>query len=287
MCSKKTLQDLIGYNTVDNFLVICEHDSFKRKILRDLGETKKLQIFDYNGRKAKFSFLKIFFKYRLKKTVVISEYFNLIPRITSLVTNSESISVIYGIISKKKLRPLRSKIWLLNTIFHPLYAKKYIVINRINTFNTISKNFFNSQVDFVKLDRKIKNTKTGNYALWISQCWEEDNLHALESFQQKCISELNQKISLIVVSHPRDDTKKYINFKKTLQSLEETMGFMELNGKPKTVFGIASSALLELWDYKLNVIRLENEQSKYFIDEEEEILLIPSMIFEKLKRYTP
>lgn len=267
------------FNKVQRIVIVCEHESFRKKLIEDIPSIldKNHCVIFYKNRQVtnlSFStFLNLLLTAFSRNTIVVSEYFNLIPRIVSLVTFSESISIIYGILTKNNFKKKNIKS---SPLFTSLYANRFYIINRVETFELIKKHFLHSKSTFIDIPRKIKNCETANYCLWISQCWEEDGQNEIESFQRLLINNLSNFTELIVVKHPRDHIKKYNHIpNKTLMQINSIFDYVENKGRPMYTFGFSSSALLELYDYNFNVLRFEDENISMFNSNNKDIKRIP------------
>lgn len=256
------------FNKVQRIVIVCEHESFRKKLIEDIPSILDINhcvIFYKNRKVTNLSFstlLNLVLTAFSKNTIVVSEYFNLIPRIVSLVTFSESISIIYGVLTKNNFK---KKSIIPSPLFTSLYAHHFYIINRVETFELVKKHFLYSKSTFIDIHRKIKNYETANYCLWISQCWEEDGQNEIESFQKLLINKLSNITELIIVKHPRDHINKYNHIpNKTLMQMNSIFDYVENKGKPMYTFGFSSSALLELYDYNFNVLRFEDDNISMF-----------------------
>lgn len=256
------------FNKVQRILIICEHESFRKKLFEDIPSILDKNHFVIFYRKRKITnwnfsiYLNLISTAFSKKTIVVSEYFNLIPRLISFITFSESMSILYGVLTKNNFKKKNIK---LSPLFTSLYANHFYVVNRIETLQLVKKHFPHSRTTFIDLQRKVENSELGNYCLWISQCWEEDNLNEIESFQKLLINKLSNLTELIIVKHPRDHNNKYCDLRNaTLTQINSIFDFVEKNGLPKYTFGFSSSALLELKDYNFRVLRFEDKNVSKF-----------------------
>lgn len=250
-----------------NILIVCEHNSFKKKIFADLPALTNLNylIIYYKNRKISQLNIKLLFKifsYFFKSnSLVISEYFNFIPRLIAIITRSHSLSVIYGVLTKNNFN-IQSKYPF--TFIKPLFADTFYVVNREYTSDILKSNMPKSLIKLFKINRNIKG-KISNYCLWVSQCWEEDKNYSIEKFQKELILKISKISNLIVVMHPRENSDKYKNFNfEIILNINSVFELIKERGLPKYVFGLSSSALLELKDYNLNVFRFENSIVREF-----------------------
>lgn len=277
--------DLIRQFKISKIIIVLEHNSFKEKLLEDFELPKNIEIITYNGRSLNFSFFKLFKMFFFTKTLVVSEYYNLIPRIVTIITNSRSISILYGITNESKVKFPKPYLRLINKVFCPFYADSFLIINRMSTKKVFEKKFGTTKVKFLKLKRN-KFLKTNEiYSIWISQCWIEDRLDEIEIFQKSCINKISSFTNLVIVKHPRDKASKYDNSNLVLDNMSEATKFFKVKGEPINVFGIASSALLELNDHGFNVIRLENKFTKQYTHDLVEIRALKSIYQEQLINY--
>jgi len=273
----------------DLIIVLSEHESFEKKIKSDFSFNRNCEVIyaRYTGKKIVSS--SIFYLVKracFKKSLVISEYFNFIPRFLSLITFSKSISIVYGVVTERNFRNFRNyKLSFLNKFLNSLYADIFIVVNRKYSFELFRKYFKNQKIYLKNFDRKFSNQKiNNNYCMWISQCWKEDGNLKIEDLQIKAIRNLNLHCDLKIVMHPRDTSFKYKNYENDIiYSLNNAIDYCELNGFPKYVFGIASSALLEFTDYNCNVIRFENSESIDFSKRNIELKSLKVISFSEIK----
>ena len=273
------------------YIIVCEHNSFKKKIEQDfnVSELNNLIWIYYSGNglqnmNLKKTFL-LFFAF-FSKSIVVSEYFNFIPRLISILTLSKSISVIYGVLTSNNFKNTKKNhSFLSSRLTHKLYADHFLIINRKQTHQLIKSNFKSKRVDFIEIKRTLKTVKNkSQYCLWISQCWGEDGHKQIEKLQQKCIARLNLFFEVVVVCHPRDSKTKYETLQnKKLYSLNNAIEFCKNNAPPNYVFGIASSALLEFKDYGQKVLRFRNKEVDSFVSNNFEIDEIKSIDLEAVK----
>lgn len=273
------------------YIIVCEHNSFKKKIEQDfnISEINNLIWIYYRGNSLKKMSLKktvLLFLTFFSKSTVVSEYFNFIPRVISLLTLSKSISIIYGVLTENNFKKKNKfNIFLFSRLTHKLYADHFLIINRKQTHELIRANFKNKRIDYIEINRTLKAGKNkSQYCLWISQCWREDGHHHIEKFQQKCIARLNRFFKVVIVCHPRDSKAKYGTFQnKKLFSLNNAIEFCKTNAPPNYVFGLASSALLEFKDYGQKVIRFKNKYVESFVSNNFEIEEIKSIDLNDIK----
>ena len=261
---RKEVSDIVKKHKIKHIILIHEQQAFKDKLLTDFDLPSDILSIRYSKKRVETSSLCKAFKLRFKKTLVIAEYFNYIPRILTLLTSSIGLCVLYGVLPENKLNKPKSKFRLVNLVFCPFYSDYFIVINRNQTYNKFKNAFVDKKISFINVKRKELDKSKVSYSVWISQCFAEDGLYDVEKFQNWCISLISKKNNLIVIKHPRDAEEKHKNSRKVLASLSEGLKYFEKNGKPETIYGISSSALLELYDYGCNVVRIENEIFNYW-----------------------
>ena len=277
--------DLINHFNISKIIIVLEHNAFKEKLLMDFELPDNVEIISYSGRTYNFFFFKLFYKFFFTKTLIIGEYYNLIPRIVTLITNSRSISILYGITNELKVKSPKFYLRLINKLFCPFYADSFLIINRISTKKIFEKKFGTTKVNFLKLKRNNFSKANEIYSIWISQCWIEDGLNEIEIFQKSCINKLSSLTNLVIVKHPRDKVSKYNNSNLVLDNMSEATRYFKAKGQPANVFGIASSALLELHDCGLNVIRVENKSTRQFVDGIIEIEALQSITKNQIINY--
>ena len=276
-------------NDVKLYIVISEHKSFEEKFQNDFILNKKSTVvfLNYSSKKIRINSWKDFFiilKYFFEKTIVISEYYNFVPRLVSIFSNSFSLSIIYGVLTENNFNISYSfRLKFLKKLLTPLYADQFIIVNRQYSYELLKKYFFKQTIDFININRKFKNTfiDSKNYCLWISQCWEEDGHFEIEKFQKECISKIIAFHDLIIVKHPREKNNKYLN-QVVLDSLNNAVQYCELNGSPKYVYGISSSALLEFKDYDMKVFKFENSFVRDFNSNNVDLMEIKTLTFSEL-----
>ena len=138
-----------------NILIVCEHNSFKQKIFADLPAITNLNylIIYYKNRKISQLNIKLLFKifsYFFKSnSLVISEYFNFIPRLIAIITRSHSLSVIYGVLTKNNFN-IQSKYPF--TFIKPLFADTFYVVNREYTSDILKSNMPKSFIKLFKIN---------------------------------------------------------------------------------------------------------------------------------------
>ena len=265
-------------NNLKNVILVCEDKSFLSKINDDFNLNIVLTII-YEKRKItslKFS-RNIFFIF-FRKTTLITEYPNLVPRLISLITFSKINAIIYGFLNSKNFKKKLYKVRFLNLIYISLYADYYYIINREGTFNTLKSIFGIKRVKLIKLTRPklFLADKKNNDIIWISQCWGEIGELGMEEKQQKCINYFHFTQKLIIVSHPRDKTEKYKSF-NYIDSILDFKKYILNNGAPKLVLGFTSSALLEINEMGVNVKRITDCEIEKIILEEVEFQSIDKL----------
>lgn len=291
MISKVTLDNY--FKDVKLYIVVSEHKSFEEKFKNDfkVNENSIFVFLKYSGKKISLNNYNDFFiilKHLFKKSIVISEYYNFLPRIISVFSNSFSLSIIYGVLTENNFKNFYNfRLKFFQKLLTPLFADQFIIVNRKYSYELIKKYFFKQTVDLVNMNREFKkNIKhSKNYCLWISQCWEEDRHFEIEKFQKECITKIGFLHDLIIVKHPRDKVDKYLN-QKSVDSLNNAVKYCESNGYPKHVFGISSSALLEFKDYGVNVFKFENSFVRDFNSSNVDLLEINTLTFLELDTTT-
>jgi hypothetical protein len=129
------------------YIIVCEHNSFKEKIEQDfnISEINNLIWIYYSGNGLKNMNLKktfLLFLAFFSKSTVVSEYFNFIPRLISILTLSKSISVIYGVLTSNNFKNTKKNhSFFFSRLTHKLYADYFLIINRKQTHQLIRSNF--------------------------------------------------------------------------------------------------------------------------------------------------
>ena len=254
------MENIYDYiNKKDSFIIlVIEDDSFHLKIKKDFNLKPNILI-KYSKRKIlKIYFYEFSYKVLFQKRILISEYFNAIPRIIGFLTIATTLSIIYGSLSYDNFKKRRS--WIKKLLI-PLYADNYLVVNRKATFETLNA-IYPKKVNFISIERQKPVIKKSNkFNVWISQAWAEIGREDIELFQQQCINRLQRKNDLYIVLHPRDTSSKYTCFEdsRKINNISGLMELIEKVGYPKKIYGLTSSVLLELRDYNIEATRIEHE----------------------------
>jgi len=271
------MQDFLDTHQKSICLVVCENDVFYRKLCHDYSLPDGHIRVDYQERCLLDSWTRVIWLCLFKRSIVITEYPNAVPRIISLVTNSKLISVIYGIVTPEKLvkhQPSR----LVNLVCTSLFADHYYVVRRQGTYNSLQLAHGSDRVSLVLgKSSKHKCIAIVDKCIWISQCWGEDGYDEIEKFQQSCLDSLAEKYLVEVILHPRDTHGKYGEKVKQYDGMWSFVNSLNRNGCPKRILGIASSAMLELHDMGLNVKRVQNNETISWANGLDDLATIPVM----------
>ena len=257
-------------------ILVVEDESFYKKTRKDF-DLKPNILIKYRKRKIlDIKFYGLSFKALFQKRILISEYFNAIPRLIGFITFSTTLSIIYGVLNHDNFK--KQGFWF-KKLLNPLYANKYLVVNRVATFKTLNT-IHPGKVDLIYIERqKLVNKKSKNFIVWISQCWMEFGRQDIELLQQQCIDKLRIKNDLYIVLHPRDTLLKYTSYKAS-KKVNNISGLLELInqiGYPDKIYGMTSSALLELKDYNLEVVRIKNQLLADIVDQNQELLKLDAI----------
>lgn len=267
--------DLLDEDVDQICIIVCENDVFYDKLSQDFGLSNKHLRLDYQKRCLSGPWLSVLWYCFFKNSLVITEYGNFIPRLIALLSRSQLVSVIYGVVATNKLvkhKPFRTR----NLLSTSLYADHYYVVRRRGTFKSLRLAHGSSKVSFISgKDIKLDCTRTVDTIIWISQCWHEDGFHEIESFQQNCINTLSEKFSLELVRHPRDIKGKYSGKYEQYDGILSFVDSIEKMGCPRLIIGIASSAMLELQDLGLNVVRVQNTDTARWASGLDDLCTIP------------
>ncbi len=120
--------------------------------------------------------------------------------------------------------------------------------------------------------------------MWISQCWEEIGYHEIERIQRICKSKLEARTELLIVQHPRDAEGKYGDTESSsiITCLSGVFDYIKKHGPPSMIYGLTSSALLELKDYNLNVTRVTSEIIEAISNFNKDLLKLNSIHIDEL-----
>ena len=279
----KSRQKIIKRYTKDRLVIVVAEDiQYIQKLEADFEVSIDLLII-YTGRRIvslKNNSVSIFSLLN-KPKVVVSEYFNAVPRFFGILFGANTLSIVYGVLNISNFQKRRS---FLRKLREPLYADNYLVINRRATFNAL-ESVHNENVKFVPILRNIGEViPKENYSLWISQCWEEIGYNEIEVIQRECKSKLEARSKLLIVRHPRDADEKYsdVDSNLVIQCLSGVFDYVKLHGPPSMIYGFTSSALLELADYNLNVTRITSDVVEVISDSNQDLLKLNSVHIDEL-----
>jgi hypothetical protein len=220
----------------------------------------------YNGRRVisvykqnnknfseKSSILKLSIDSILKKSVVVCEFSNLVPRLFALLTFSAIESHIFGYVNENTLKcvlayPYFPKI--LKRLFCNQYSSKYIVYGRFNpTINVCNKLInagieviFRPRTDLINLRNRI--LKKNDFIVYVGQSWDALGKSGHQLLENKITKYLSDNFSFIYCRHPRS---KFSNaYKDELLGYDELLNFLIISGTPRLVVSLSSSLIYEL-----------------------------------------
>lgn len=162
----------------------------------------------------------------------------------------------------------KNKIHIAGNVFFENLSKKKIKKNLSNWAQKLKKN--NKNI-FIFISEKIKGVKSIK---------KEYSLDEFETIK-KLIKEFKNDDLLIIKCHPEENISKYNKFKKKNVLIKKKINLADLVYLPKKIIGIKSNLLIELSNFRNDIISYRPKKDKKFIGEK---LGISKLVRNDLKR---